>query len=221
MKKENEMIECACGCGSMLKKFNSYGRAREFLPHHWARVQPNQREARSCENCGNQIMIPQWKIRKSKHNRFFCDLKCLGEYATKTGMLAGKNNGYYNTITVQCAACGADISKAASLINRRNGNVYCKDCISLTRRGRKGFYVGYPKEFSPSLRHRVRRRDKFTCQLCGRHQDQVGTLHVHHIDYDKNNNNASNLISLCRVCHGKTNIGLDAWKEKLSSLVSL
>ena len=30
-------------------------------------------------------------------------------------------------------------------------------------------------------------------------------LVIHHIDYNKMNNDESNLITLCKVCHGKTN----------------
>lgn len=34
-------------------------------------------------------------------------------------------------------------------------------------------------------------------------------IDVHHIDYNKNNNNKDNLISLCISCHVKSN-----WKRK-------
>ena len=30
-------------------------------------------------------------------------------------------------------------------------------------------------------------------------------LHIHHIDYDKYNNDENNLITLCCSCHGKSN----------------
>ena len=37
-------------------------------------------------------------------------------------------------------------------------------------------------------------------------------LQVHHIDYNKKNNNESNLISLCNGCHGKTDWGRNEWR---------
>ncbi|NQU99405.1 MAG: HNH endonuclease [Parcubacteria group bacterium] len=37
-------------------------------------------------------------------------------------------------------------------------------------------------------------------------------LSIHHIDYNKQNNNPNNLISLCRKCHVKTNFNRNYWK---------
>ncbi|GAG97080.1 unnamed protein product, partial [marine sediment metagenome] len=56
------------------------------------------------------------------------------------------------------------------------------------------------------LKGQIRRRDNYTCQQCGYTEKKLGyKLSVHHIDYDKKNNNINNLISLCRVCHSQTN----------------
>lgn len=63
----------------------------------------------------------------------------------------------------------------------------------------------YPKEFSESLKNKIRKRDNFACQECGKLQKELlRALDVHHIDFDKNNNEEYNLISLCRQCHNKT-----------------
>lgn len=58
----------------------------------------------------------------------------------------------------------------------------------------------YPDEFSEELREQIRVRDGRICQSCGE-TDPYGRLHVHHIDRDKQNNSAANLVSLCSVCH--------------------
>ena len=34
---------------------------------------------------------------------------------------------------------------------------------------------------------------------------------LHHIDYNKFNNNEDNLVSLCDICHGKTNYNREKW----------
>lgn len=78
----------------------------------------------------------------------------------------------------------------------------------------------YPKEFSDALKEQIRFRDKYKCQECGCPQIENGALlPVHHIDYDKNNSNHNNLISLCFGCHGRTNTNRSAWelhfKEKI------
>ena len=41
---------------------------------------------------------------------------------------------------------------------------------------------------------------KNKCELCG-YSEYSGSLHVHHKDGDKNNNNMSNLSVLCSNCH--------------------
>ena len=47
-------------------------------------------------------------------------------------------------------------------------------------------------------------RDKRKCILCEKTElENKEKLSVHHIDYDKTNNNPINLISLCRMCHIK------------------
>lgn len=216
---DEPVIYCECGCGLTLTPFNRSGKPRRFLSGHWANTQPKTRIALTCDNCGKNIERVYSKAHKLKYH--YCDHRCEGEHATKIGKRHGKNNGHYNTITVPCHGCGNPVSKAVSLIKRRNNRVYCPDCIPLTRKGRNGFYVGYPKEFSPALRHQIRKRDNFTCQNCFAHQDSVSTLHVHHIDYNKFNNNLMNLIALCVKCHGQTNWALESWKDKFTHLMKV
>jgi hypothetical protein len=78
----------------------------------------------------------------------------------------------------------------------------------------------YGLKFNKKLKNKIRERDKYRCQECFRHQgelyDKVGRkykLIVHHIDYDKNNNEEENLISLCRNCHLQTNFGREDWTK--------
>ena len=70
----------------------------------------------------------------------------------------------------------------------------------------------YPQEFNNKLKEQIRKRDNHRCQECFRHQDELRKkLQVHHIDYNKKNNNLNNLISLCSVCHGQTNFKRENW----------
>lgn len=209
---QNEVIPCACGCGETLPRFDGRGRERKFLINHHAKLQPNQRTEVRCEQCGNPLNRPQWHLRR-KLSHTFCSHQCCAAWRIAHGHGRGAENGHYNSITVPCGGCGSPVTKAVSLVKRRNHRVYCPTCIPTHARvGRPGFYVGYPKEFSAPLRHRIRRRDRFACQLCGQPQSETGTLHVHHIDYVKENNHPSNLIALCHVCHGRTNFAEEVWK---------
>lgn len=48
----------------------------------------------------------------------------------------------------------------------------------------------------------IKKRDNFTCQMCSKFFDKPDkTLHVHHIDEDKKNNDPANLITVCASCH--------------------
>lgn len=71
-------------------------------------------------------------------------------------------------------------------------------------------FESYPSEFNDALKQQIRERDDFTCQLHWKENDER-KLNVHHIDYDKENNNPWNLISLCRNCHSKTGANRDSW----------
>jgi 5-methylcytosine-specific restriction endonuclease McrA len=68
----------------------------------------------------------------------------------------------------------------------------------------------YGIKFNRRLRERIRVRDSYCCQMCGMKQQNY-RLMVHHIDYNKQNNDINNLISLCRECHLKTNFDREAW----------
>lgn len=81
----------------------------------------------------------------------------------------------------------------------------------------------YAFEFNYELKMMIRKRDNFICQECGHTEEQLGyPLRVHHIDYDKKNNETNNLLGLCRSCHAQTNYKREDWvnyfnneKEKL------
>lgn len=75
----------------------------------------------------------------------------------------------------------------------------------------------YTIDWTKTLKRSIRERDKYTCQLCGKQQgDEL--LSVHHIDYKKDNCNPKNLISLCRICHSKTNHDRDRWVKLFNKL---
>ncbi len=79
----------------------------------------------------------------------------------------------------------------------------------------------YGLEFNRKLKEIIRKRDGYRCQECFRHQDElfVNTksgirprkLYIHHIDYNKRNNNPQNLVSLCLSCHLQTNWDREDW----------
>jgi hypothetical protein len=67
-------------------------------------------------------------------------------------------------------------------------------------------YAPYPLEFNKQLKESIRKRDNYTCQKCGKKG-----IHVHHIDYNKQNCKEDNLITLCMKCNVKANWNVDYW----------
>jgi len=65
---------------------------------------------------------------------------------------------------------------------------------------------------------KIRARDNYICQVCGLPQTRE-LLTVHHIDYNENNNNEDNLVSVHRNCHGKIDGDKQYWKEYLTAKV--
>jgi len=62
------------------------------------------------------------------------------------------------------------------------------------------------------------------CMVCGQPQFLMNaTHHVHHIDYDKNNLTPSNLVTVCKHCHGKMHGSKESraeWSKRLSDLLN-
>ena len=72
----------------------------------------------------------------------------------------------------------------------------------------------YGLEFNEDLKEVIRNRDGRKCFICEKSElENKEKSNVHHIDYNKKNNNPNNLISLCRKCHIKTNQKRDFWKR--------
>lgn len=79
--------------------------------------------------------------------------------------------------------------------------------------------IEYPKEFNDKLKKLIKLRDNFICQLC---EEEIlpSLLHIHHIDYNKDNCKTDNLISLCSSCHPKTNFNREQWKYYFKDLLT-
>ena len=74
----------------------------------------------------------------------------------------------------------------------------------------------YTPDFTDELKQIIRKRDK-ACVLCGACN---GTLHVHHINYDKHNCSPTNLVALCNSCHSRTNSNRTNWQKHFEQYVS-
>lgn len=99
-----------------------------------------------------------------------------------------------------------------------------KQKMSLSHKGEKSSlwkggisFEPYGLEFNEDLREVIRNRDRRKCQICEKTElENDKKLDCHHIDYNKQNNNPNNLISLCRNCHQKTNFNREYWIKYLN-----
>ena len=73
----------------------------------------------------------------------------------------------------------------------------------------------YTIDWTETLKRSIRERDNYVCQECSKQQGDIA-LDVHHIDYNKDNCNPNNLITLCRSCHSKTNFNPEYWIDRFN-----
>jgi hypothetical protein len=115
-----------------------------------------------------------------------------------------------------CAQCESPVYKTEGHLRcaKRTKGVFCdRVCFSLFYHGKNNpqykhgnSYNPYPKEFR-RIRRSVLKRDGIKCFLCGTEKAPIRPGHVrtnldvHHIDWDKENNDITNLVTLCLKCH--------------------
>jgi hypothetical protein len=173
----------------------------------------------------NNIPSRKKGLLKTKviHNKGTIESPKLGDMVR--GYDIGLNDKSYY-IRVECPDCKKGKWQHGSHV-RRNDSPLCREC-SMIRSGlnhsgiNSHWWLGgisfepYTPEFNSNLKKQIRKRDNYTCQLCGIPQNGI-KLAIHHIDYNKKNSHPNNLISLCSSyadknhCHSKTNHNRDYW----------
>ncbi len=111
-----------------------------------------------------------------------------------------------------CIDCGKLLGKS-SIYNRSKRCLSCRSSGNLNSNWRGGVNrLPYSYKFNYKLKLKIRTRDNFECQgLNCNKKERLRALDVHHIDYDKNNCDEKNLISVCNPCNSKANSNRDYW----------
>lgn len=180
--------------------------------HSWSSIEVR------CAFCGKPKFIN--KARFETTENFFCDTQCQMNW--RKIHWKGENCPLsVEKVTVYCKWCGKP-KKVIPYLLTVNGHFFCdRKCQGIyksvyeskDKHGRwKGgkSYEPYGLGFDPRLKHQIKKRDGYKCQLCGLNKPN-DVLHIHHIDYDKENHEPSNLITLCNSCHSKTNTNRESW----------
>lgn len=87
-------------------------------------------------------------------------------------------------------------------------------------------FLPYKYSFNKNLKKKIKIRDNYICKNCGISESEYKNketlkrgLTIHHIDYDKNNSDENNLITLCKKCNSLANGNREIWKIKYQKLL--
>ncbi len=120
----------------------------------------------------------------------------LSEYNINVGRWVGENNYWYGKTGELSPMYGKHHTKETKRkISEANSGENSSNWLGGIS------FEPYGLEFNEALKKEIRERDNYICQVCGK----LNSKHVHHIDYNKKNNDSTNLIILCGSCHNKTN----------------
>jgi len=160
-----------------------------------------------CAECGKETLARRYLVQAG-HTRFFCNLSCAGKYgcrASKNKRLSIlKSSSFREDQSQRMKQYYLDHPEKITTLCGKNNPAYKHG------EARDRQYTG----FTETKKQQIRERDSHTCQLCGRVWSGDGArFHVHHIDYDKDNFDDANLVTLCRSCHGRTHYNRNYWKE--------
>ena len=181
----------------------------------------------TCQVCGNLF---QRDLRKCADRVYkTCSKECLSRLKSQNAL--GENNPTWKggLEKLICQYCQAEFEAPPST-NRKFCSLDCRDKYWQEYPSEAPNWQGgiskepYPFEFGKDLKQQIHYRDGFTCQLCdlnleGQKQKYNRNFSTHHIDYDKDNLDPKNLISLCDSCHSKTHYNRPYWQALLETKI--
>lgn len=147
-----------------------------------------------CPICNKEFFVHPYRIRLTKV--ICCSKKC-----------SYKNFQNTHKITRQCIECGNNFSfKKAE--EKKRPKIYCSHAC---------MYKG--KITTEITFYRQKAFDNFPncCYFCNKTNQK---LEIHHIDYDRSNNDISNLVILCISCHRKIHLLFSHIKDRLNPAFS-
>lgn len=145
---------------------------------------------KTCACCGKDFLVRASWANTQK----YCSRKCAHESSKKR-------------VVVNCAYCGKLFERVDNkLLNSKSGLYFCcrnhKDKAQSLRGGIKEIMSKHygTGDGKYDYRHRAFEEYEHKCAICEWHEDERA-LEVHHIDENRENNDITNLIILCPICH--------------------
>lgn len=162
------------------------------------------KECKTCIYCKN--IFEDYIYRKTK----YCSNACKHKHISDKGK-----------VTRICKQCGNTYLVIKSQVILRGSNFCSRECqglyksIKITGQNNPNYIHGKGDKYSNDphwgrIRRQVLKRDNYVCQICNNPHTHKNRLHIHHVvplrhllpNYTVANHK-SNLITLCRSCHGK------------------
>lgn len=145
---------------------------------------------KTCAYCGKEFLVrASWEERQ-----MYCSCKCAHENSKKR-------------IMVICAYCGKPFEKVNNRLSSSKSGLYfcCRKHKDRAQSLKGGIKEVMPKHYGTGngrydYRHRAFEEYEHKCAICGWCEDER-VLEVHHIDEDRANNDITNLMILCPICH--------------------
>jgi len=178
-------IECACGCGNLIAPINKLGKPAKYKHGHNPEGDKTRfTKGQTAWNKGTGKPKPPMELRGSV-------MKPIGWYehvveSIRKRDTSGDKNPFYG----------------------KHHTDNTKQVLSdkLTGENHPGWKGGastlpYGVGFTRKFKRLIRERDNNKCQRCGTKKNKSRALEIHHIDFDKTNNDPTNLITVCGKCN--------------------
>ena len=181
-------------------------------------------------DCGKEVIVRGHALRSGKTHSCGClnrEAIFRGRFIDLTGRRLGRwtvleyvgTKNHQARWLCQCECGNEKVVGSAALRRGESSSCGCLKIESLTVHGQyaNGGCPDYPEEWTGEFRERVRARDNYTCQVCGEPQNGRA-LHVHHIDYNRENTTMGNCTALCNSCHTRTGRNRGYWQDRLQAM---
>lgn len=174
-------IPCACGCGTLIAPIGLDHKPRQYVKGHAIRGKGFVKGGTPPNKLGDKPLTAtertKRRIEKKRANTPLVACACgCGMMINPVGM-AGMPIKYVK---------GHNAPKGEESPLWRDGSSH----------------LPYGVEFTRAYKKLIRERDNYICQRCGISQEEYGkTMHVHHLDHNKLNNDPRNLVTACGHCN--------------------
>lgn len=177
-----------------------------------------------CIDCNKEIWYKSIRCKKcAKQGKLH---SCFG--IKRFDVKFGKDSpSYIDGRTLKkyyCSECNKEI------VYNDDSKGRCQQCyLKSNIKERNGRWLGgisklpYAFNFNEELKNSIRKRDNYECQNCHMTEEEhlivLGiNLSIHHIDYNKQNCEESNLITVCNACNARANSNRSYWQDFYNKL---